>query len=111
MFRIGSLSARISNFLRIDVTKWTPHMEECLDKLAKEPEYPGDELLAAMARVKLIVEEIGRVTWRRSDYESSGPPWIYIKPLQDRLHRLKRSMSPELSQHSMHISPLIAAVI
>ncbi|KAM0811493.1 hypothetical protein AB5N19_11849 [Seiridium cardinale] len=98
------LSSTISNFSRIDVTRWTPHMESCLDKLAAEPEYFGDELLVAIAKTKLIVEEIGRVTWRRADYEPSRPPWIYIKPLRDRLQRLKDSLTPELAENKTLVS-------
>lgn len=75
-------------------------MEDCLEQLENKPECPGDKLLAAMARVKLIVEEIGRITWRRSDYESSGPPWLYIKPQRDRLHQLKRTLPSEVLQNS-----------
>ncbi|KAH8199422.1 hypothetical protein TruAng_006417 [Truncatella angustata] len=97
------MCSSISNFLRIDVVRWTSHMDVCLEKLAAEPEYFGDELLVAMARVKLIIEDIARVTWKCADYEFSSPPWMYIKPLRDRLAQLKRSLTPELSENSVGI--------
>ncbi|KAH6653168.1 hypothetical protein BKA67DRAFT_659807 [Truncatella angustata] len=100
------MCSSISNFLRIDVVRWTSHMDVCLEKLAAEPEYFGDELLVAMARVKLIIEDIARVTWKCADYEFSSPPWMYIKPLRDRLAQLKRSLTPELSENKILLSHL-----
>ncbi|ETS73747.1 hypothetical protein PFICI_14693 [Pestalotiopsis fici W106-1] len=93
------LSSSISSFLKIDVTRWNSHMEESLEKLAADPECPGDELLVAMARAKVIVNDVGRLTWRRTGNDLSTSPSVYVKPLKDRVLAIRRSLKPELVEN------------
>ncbi|KAI1842992.1 hypothetical protein JX265_001705 [Neoarthrinium moseri] len=100
------LCSTISFFLRLDVVRWNPYMEQSLERLAAQPEYEGDEVLVAIARAKLIVEEVANVSWRRTDYEASGPPLRYVKPLRNRLEQLRKSLSPEVAQNKIVMSHL-----
>lgn len=75
-------------------------MENCLEQLAGDPECPGDELLAAMARTKIIANDVSRLTWKLTDSESAGPPAMYVKPLKDRVQAIRRSLKPELAENS-----------
>ncbi|KAF3024725.1 hypothetical protein E8E14_001448 [Neopestalotiopsis sp. 37M] len=105
------LSSSISSFLKIDVTRWNSHMEESLEKLAADPEYPGDELLVAMARAKVIVNDVGRLTWKRTGNELAGPPSVYVKPLKDRVQAIRRSLKPELVENRVIQSHLYNAEV
>ncbi|KAI0178479.1 hypothetical protein BJ166DRAFT_510015 [Pestalotiopsis sp. NC0098] len=95
------LCSSISTFLKIDVTRWNSHMENCLEQLAADPECPGDELLAAMARTKVIANDVSRLTWKLTDSESAGPPSMYVKPLKDRVQAIRRSLKPELAENKV----------
>ncbi|KAI0123609.1 hypothetical protein BJ170DRAFT_639781 [Xylariales sp. AK1849] len=98
------VASTVSNFLRVDVTRWSTHMDDCLQKLAENPEYPGDELLVATTRARLLAEDVIRSSWRRGDYEATGASAIYVKPLRTRLQHLKCSLSPELAQNKVLLS-------
>lgn len=75
-------------------------MESGLEKLAAKPEYFGDEVLVALTRVSLVIEDLARVTWRRSDHATAATPIFYVKPLRARLDQLRKGFSPQLLQES-----------
>ncbi|KAH8668875.1 hypothetical protein BX600DRAFT_460872 [Xylariales sp. PMI_506] len=103
------ISSSIGDFLRVDITRWTAYMDESLRYLAENPDWPGDELLVAIVRVKFIVEEAGSVSWKRADYEKSAPPDIYIKPLLDRLDQFKSDLPPALAEDDLLLSHIYNA--
>ncbi|ORY58884.1 uncharacterized protein BCR38DRAFT_413199 [Pseudomassariella vexata] len=71
-----------SAFLRVDVVRCGPQLDECVQSLAEQPEYAGDEFLVAIARIKLIVQEVSRIS----------------SSLRARLEQLKNSLGPALVQ-------------
>lgn len=87
--------------------RWTPHLEDMLEHLAKEPEVFGDELLATMARALRISEDVVSASgWRFFEAEASSPskppPALHVKALRSSLDTLKRSLRPELTETSKH---------
>jgi hypothetical protein len=75
-------------------------MEGCLEKLAAKPEYLGDEILVAITRVTLLVEEVARITWKSSDYPRAASPILFVKPLRARLDQLRKTFPPQVLQDS-----------
>lgn len=85
--------------------RWTPHMEDTLEHLAKEPEVFGDEALAAMARALKIGEDVLTASgWRFFELEAYSPPkpppMVHVKALRSNLDVLRKSLRPELAENS-----------
>jgi hypothetical protein len=90
----------ISSYLqKIDSLRWTPHMEGCLQTLAKKQECPTDEVLVQPVRLQLIVEKVAQAPWHDGEIETAelirAPPAFYLKALQSQLQEVKRKLSPE----------------
>jgi hypothetical protein len=90
----------ISSFLqRIDALRWTPHMDECLQRLAEKQECPTDEILVQQVRLQLIVEKVAQAPWYDGEVENvepiRAPPAFYLKALQSQLLEVKRKLPPE----------------
>ncbi|XDG02578.1 hypothetical protein ABKA04_002193 [Annulohypoxylon sp. FPYF3050] len=110
------LCSGISNFLRTQTMRWTPHMEDSLQKLAKSPEGPHDEVLVAMVRTYRIQEDVAQITWRAADHSGNSatlknPPFIYVKALRANLDAVKREVPASLKDDKIVLSHLYAAEI
>ncbi|KAI0896268.1 hypothetical protein F4806DRAFT_56629 [Annulohypoxylon nitens] len=110
------LCSGISNFLRTQTMRWTPHMEDSLQKLAKSPEGPHDEVLVAMVRTYRIQEDVAQITWRAADHSGNSatlksPPFIYVKALRANLDAVKREIPTSLKEDKVVLSHLYAAEI
>lgn len=85
--------------------RWTPHMEDTLEYLAKSPEVFGDEQLAAMARALRIGEDVLTASgWRFFEPEAYAPPkpppMVLVKALRSNLDALRLSLRPEITGNS-----------
>ncbi|KAI0884169.1 uncharacterized protein GGS22DRAFT_19950 [Annulohypoxylon maeteangense] len=110
------LCSGISNFLRTQTMRWTPHMEDSLQKLAASPETPNDELLVVMVRTYRIQEDIAQITWRAADHSGNSnsvkaPPFIYVKALRANLEAIKEELPASLKDNKVVLSHLYAAEI
>ncbi|KAI2467935.1 hypothetical protein F4781DRAFT_400299 [Annulohypoxylon bovei var. microspora] len=110
------LCSGISNFLRTQTMRWTPHMEDSLQKFATSPESPHDTLLVGMVRTYRIQEDVAQITWRAADHSgnsvsSKAPPFIYVKALRENLAAVKRDLPPALEDNKIILSHLYAAEI
>ncbi|OTA98461.1 hypothetical protein M426DRAFT_325964 [Hypoxylon sp. CI-4A] len=108
------ISSGISNFLRTQTMRWTPHMEDSLQKIATNPECLNDEILVAMVKSYRIQEEVAQITWRAAELTGhtiapKAPPAIYLKALRSHLEAVRRDISPELSKNKVVLSHLYAA--
>lgn len=80
-------------------------MEDSLQKLAKSPEGPHDEVLVAMVRTYRIQEDVAQITWRAADHSGNSatlknPPFIYVKALRANLDAVKRDIPASLKEDS-----------
>ncbi|KAI1215166.1 uncharacterized protein F4807DRAFT_23873 [Annulohypoxylon truncatum] len=110
------LCSGISNFLRTQTMRWTPHMEDSLQKLATSPETIHDELLVAMVRTYRIQEDVAQITWRAADHSGNSatlknPPFIYVKALRTNLEAVKRELPAVLRDNKVFLSHYYAAEI
>lgn len=89
---------------RIDVLRWTEHMDECLEKLTEAPEWAGDSLLALLVRSQLISEKASRSPWHNTqsgggEAAATVPAEFYRKVLLAQLHELKQKIPPTLLEN------------
>ncbi|KAI1455367.1 hypothetical protein F4805DRAFT_435953 [Annulohypoxylon moriforme] len=108
------LCSGISNFLRTQTMRWTPHMEDSLQKLATSPETPNDSLLVAMVRTYRIQEDVAQITWRAADHSGNSlkaPPYIYVKALRANLEAVKQEVPASLKDNKVFLSHISAAEI
>ncbi|KAI1099117.1 hypothetical protein F4804DRAFT_322792 [Jackrogersella minutella] len=108
------LCSGVSNFLRTQTMRWTPHMEDSLQKLATAPECLNDEVLVAMARTYRIQEDIAQITWRATEpsgTSTNAPHFVYAKPLRANLDSIKRDLPASLADNRVILSHLYAAEI
>lgn len=108
------LCSGISNFLRVQTMRWTPHMEDCLQKLAANPECLNDEILVTMVKTYRIQEDVGQITWRTAEpYGNStclrAPPIVYVKGLRANVEAIKRDLPPLLRDNKIILSHIYAA--
>ena len=89
---------RISHLMkRIDTLVWTPHMDECVQELSRQRECEGDDLLIALVKIQLIVEQLTRAIWQSLD---STPPAFFMAALQSQLTDLKAKLPTHLLNNS-----------
>lgn len=74
----------------IDPMNWTPYLEESLELVMTAKECPGDEMLVAMVRLRLIVEQARRSPWHsevpgQGDMSKRPPPAFYLTALESEL--------------------------
>ena len=92
-------------FLRTPPMRWTPHLQDTLDHLSREPEVPGDEILAAITRALRIGEDVIAASgWRYFEVEaycpSKPPPMVHVKALLTALANLRQSLRPDILENS-----------
>ncbi|KAK8010908.1 Zn(II)2Cys6 transcription factor [Apiospora arundinis] len=90
------ISSTISNFLKTDVVRWTPQVEDSLDSLAGQPEYRQDEILVGIAQIRRFVEEVTQVTWKQADDGNLSFAVLSFKSLRNRFELLRSSLQPQL---------------
>ncbi|KAI1259417.1 hypothetical protein F5Y18DRAFT_409954 [Xylariaceae sp. FL1019] len=104
-----------SSFLRTQSMRWTPHMEECLQTLAANPEWEGDQLLFVMAKTRRLMETVQEVTWAQGVSEVEGlsqlkpPASLYVKILRQNLQHLKNQV-PETIKNNRIVQTCILSV-
>ncbi len=88
-------------------------MEDCLQKLAANPECQNDELLVTIVKTYKIQEDIAYVTWRSVDFPGTikPPPMIYAKALRASLETVRNSVPPSLANSSMLILLLFLSTV
>ncbi|RYP22129.1 hypothetical protein DL765_001888 [Monosporascus sp. GIB2] len=91
--------------------RWTPHMEESLQKLADEPEWVGDQVLVVLVRVFRILEEVSHVRWSASEVgdhaaATRSTPVYYVKALRANLEDIRRDLPPELMENRVVLTHL-----
>ncbi|CAM1504638.1 Fc.00g022290.m01.CDS01 [Cosmosporella sp. VM-42] len=90
-----------SSFLNSQTMRWTPHMEDCLQHLANEPQTPGDELLVAIVKISKVMDDATTAaSWRFLDSETYGapkvPPVLHVKSLSANLEATKATIPPAI---------------
>ncbi|RYP07563.1 hypothetical protein DL764_002418 [Monosporascus ibericus] len=91
--------------------RWTPHMEESLQKLADEPDWFGDQLLVALVRVFKVLEEVSHIRWSASDFDGRAAatrptPMHYVKALRANLEDIRRGLPPQLVENRVVLASL-----
>jgi hypothetical protein len=83
---------------RTEPLPFTPHLEECCDKLAVFREYESDRLLVQLVAIQRISLKISGVFNETDDYSgSSGVPLsTFIRSMQGELNKFKQSLSLDL---------------
>ncbi|QIX01769.1 hypothetical protein AMS68_007286 [Peltaster fructicola] len=93
-----------STFRKIDAVKWTTWHEECLKVLEVAQEYQSDNLLVAMIKLQVLVNDLS------STDSSNVPVHAYTKLYHRDMERLRTS-NPE-SETNLHLhSQFVAAEI
>ncbi|UKZ81366.1 hypothetical protein TrVFT333_009138 [Trichoderma virens FT-333] len=93
---------------RTESLVWTQHMQESLEVLENEKEYPSDELLAAMVRLQLVGEEarkllvcdfVGR-DFGRADPDKP-PTYVFKRSLLLQLHKIRDTLPPGVASKAV----------
>ncbi|KAL2126720.1 hypothetical protein VTI74DRAFT_348 [Chaetomium olivicolor] len=96
------LTSQISySIKRLDALAWTSHMDECLQALAQQREWEGDDLLAAQVKVQLIAENLNRATAQSPD---GIPPNYVLSALRAQLQSTKAQLPLHLQQNDTILS-------
>ncbi|KAI1138510.1 hypothetical protein F5Y05DRAFT_384303 [Hypoxylon sp. FL0543] len=108
------LCSGISNFLRVQTMRWTPHMEDSLQKLAANPECLNDEILVTIVKSYRIQEDVGQITWRTAEPSGNStslkaPPIVYVKGLRANVEAMKRDLPLTLRENKVILSHIYAA--
>lgn len=83
---------------RIDALIWTPSMDDCLQALEQSPEWEGDELLVALVKIQLIVEQLTRAVWQSAD---NTPPPFFASALRTQLVDLKNQFPIHIQENRL----------
>ena len=88
--------------------RWTPHMEECMQKLSDSPQWSGDLVLVALVKIYKVLEDFSHIQWMNSEFggrstaASSKPiPIHFVKSLRANIDEIRKSLTPELLENSM----------
>ncbi|RYP22616.1 hypothetical protein DL767_009012 [Monosporascus sp. MG133] len=103
-----------ANILKSQHMRWTPHMEESLQKLADEPDWVGDQVLVVLVRVSRVLEEVSHVRWSATEYGGHAAatrptPMYYVKALRANLDNIRRDLPPELVENRVILTYLYSA--
>jgi len=93
---------------RIDALVWTPFMDECLKMLSERPEWNGDEVLVALVRIQLLVEQLTRAVWQSSE---KAPPGFFVSALKTQLYDLKAQFPPHIQQNRKLAIPFATKLV
>jgi hypothetical protein len=83
--------------------KFTPHLEECCQRLITFREYESDKLLVQLVAIQRISLQIsGLFNEPNAFFENSGMSLrVFIKSMQGELDSFRRNLPSELQQHRM----------
>ncbi|KAL7934566.1 hypothetical protein V8C35DRAFT_31560 [Trichoderma chlorosporum] len=103
------VSSICSAFLgRTESISWTQHMQESVEVLESEKEYPADELLVALVKLQLVGEEarkllvsdfVGR-DFGRADPDKP-PTYVHKRSLLLQLQKIRDTLSPEATSKTI----------
>ncbi|KAH6887037.1 hypothetical protein B0T10DRAFT_607829 [Thelonectria olida] len=101
-----AVCSTISSFLKSQPMRWTPHMEDCVQHLANDPETPGDEVLAAIVKISKVMDDVnaanfGRLFESEIHGPSKVPPVLHVKALVVNLDAVKGALRPELLRNKV----------
>jgi hypothetical protein len=93
----------IAQFLgRMDPLRWTTHLTDCLETLARSPETENDTVLVQLTRIRLVTERIVQCsTFSDADTIPKAPPSFHIAAILLELEELKRQIPLELRENKM----------
>ncbi|KAI0843906.1 hypothetical protein F5Y00DRAFT_249993 [Daldinia vernicosa] len=84
------ITSIVSSFLqKIDALRWTPHMDDCLQKLSEENECPNDEVLVKQVQLQFIIEKTNQ---QASHDGAREPTCTYLESLHSQLQDVKESV-------------------
>ncbi|EEY19520.1 conserved hypothetical protein [Verticillium alfalfae VaMs.102] len=73
------LNATVASFVKkMDIMRWTKHMDDCLDVLEKSEVIPNDRALIAMVRMQLIHDEATNIYSPRDTIRLASPPPTFV---------------------------------
>ena len=94
---VADMDGRTSHVMkRVDALTWTPYMGECLESLSQQPEWDGDELLVALVKHQLLVEQLTRAVWQSSD---DVAPLFLPAALRSQLNDLRSQLPVHVQQN------------
>jgi hypothetical protein len=77
--------------------RWTPYLNECLQKLSEAKEYATDELLVYLVRVQLLCDRV-----MGADIPPVVVPQdVYVQIFQSQLDELQKSIPESLQSNSI----------
>ncbi|TRX88331.1 hypothetical protein FHL15_010769 [Xylaria flabelliformis] len=101
-----------SMFLRSQSMRWTPHMRDCLQKVADNPECPEDSLLVTMTQTHRLLEDVAQATWQSPQAEECGMQnqhsINYVNSLRQSLQQIRNTLPQSLLGNKVALSYLDA---
>jgi hypothetical protein len=83
----------------MDGLRWTSHLDDCLAVLDENPECPGDEMLAALVRIQVIIDQINLDT--PAPISQAMPSSYLLSALFLHLDTVKKQLRPRLESNGM----------
>ena len=72
----------------MDGLRWTSHLNDCLNYLNENPEWQGDQLLAAQIRIQLLIDQAA------ADCQTPGmPPYYQLSALTSPVEAVKKQIA------------------
>ncbi|KAI0183747.1 hypothetical protein EV127DRAFT_474880 [Xylaria flabelliformis] len=106
------VSVSASMFLRSQSMRWTPHMRDCLQKVADNPECPEDSLLVTMTQTHRLLEDVAQATWQSPQAEECGTQnqysINYVNSLRQSLQQIRNTLPESLIANKVALSYLDA---
>ncbi|KAF2016888.1 hypothetical protein BU24DRAFT_490161 [Aaosphaeria arxii CBS 175.79] len=87
-----AISSTAAHSMQFDYMRWSAPMEEAATSLSTDPQCPGDEVIAAFARICFISNEALKAMSQASQDPSTM--FLQIRPLRAAMERVKKSLSP-----------------
>ncbi|KAF2259732.1 hypothetical protein CC78DRAFT_548056 [Lojkania enalia] len=88
--------------LRIEPMRWVPQMDDSLEKLSMEEEYPEDKIIVAITRIARVTSEALQLTKRAlEEPDCAESLLLHIKCLQTSIEKEKSIMPIEMLQNKI----------
>ncbi len=72
-----------------DSLNWTSHMDQCLQVLSQCREWEGDEVLVAIVKTQLVVDQLARAPWLP---QTQRPPAPFISALHLQVQSIRNQL-------------------
>lgn len=84
----------------MDSLRWTTHMEDSLEVLEREKEFPSDDVLATLVKLQLVSEEAQKLLVQDVMGDNGQTPtFVFKRGILSRLQAIRDGISPNVASN------------